>query len=435
MSPLSADTLFVEGRKYMEKQNLFFTYRVLLGILSLSSLCLIEYLSPMHPFYLTQNENLEKVKTQRSPANFLNYKNRDLRIYQDYFSYNSFQKYLHYDMTIDLRTSKSQRSFNKKVELALHKSLIQNIEKNIQIPESQELATTLIQENLIANYINNFVNNLKSLKIENGTFQINLSFIPKTIKKKSYTKELNTNQLINWSQKHDLLNDIDQKPAPLNQQILNAEIPSTKSLYQYRGGQITIWFDITNTKGFIRYRRYFKTSNLNKLKPFIQTNELEITKIELKREKKFPNNFITVDIIREVDLENFTTQLKRVELHFSKLLSSYFHKNNILEKKISYDDKSIRTGEFTLRGNFKHLGRKLEFKTKLKNIIYDFEKQSFSSKSKISTTLTNHPRYTKQNAGKLKLKIRYKLLGDFGIYLIEALKMGRLHNTMTLEKK
>lgn len=388
----------------------------------------------------------------RSPSALLDFDPDSLEIYRDYFSYPTYQKYLSYDLSLNFRTNKDepyvkevlQESLRETIRTSLIQKKTETAEEGVESHDKGLVA--LIKGNLINNLVDNFVKTIKVYKIINGTFQIDLNFVPKVQKEFGYGPELASNELVNWSQKDSLFNELKKEDVPLHQKILETPVPSGSNTYQYKGGQITIWFKVMDlvptlhlpnpkkrgVKGFIRLRRYYRAPELANTDPFIEDKDFRLNMVHFKSLKKknkngVSENFVTADIYKEFDLENPVPKLDRVELHFGKVLPDNFHKNSLIGRLFAYKEKTIETSELNLYGVLKYHDKEYVFESQLNKLVFDFKSGEFSKKSKIKTVFKKSNLKGPQ-LGSAQLKVYNKLLEEHGLKLIESFKLGEIHS-------
>ena len=394
----------------------------------------------------------------RSPSALLDFDPDSLEIYRDYFSYPTYQKYLSYDLSLNFRTDKDEpyvkRVLQKSLRETIRTSLIQKkaitTEEGIEIHDKGLVA--LIKGNLVNSLVDNFVKTIKVYKIINGTFQIDLNFVPRSQKEFGYDAELNSNELVNWSKKDSLYEELMEEEQPFHQKVLETAVPSSSNTYQYKGGQITIWFKVMDlvptvkipnpkkrgVKGFIRLRRYYRAPELANTEPFIEDKDFRLNMVHFKSLKKrnkngVSENFVTADIYKEFDLENPVPKLDRVELHFGKVLPDNFHKNSLIGKLFAYKEKTIETSELNLFGVLNYHDKEYVFESQINKLIFDFQTGEFSKKSKIKTVFKRSNLKGPQ-LGSAQHKVYNKLLEEHGLKLIESFKLGEIHSKFRGQK-
>lgn len=412
----------------------------------------VEYNKTQHKgLWLTQLK-IDDSRVNRSPSAVLDFDPDSLEIYRDFFSYPTYQKYLSYDLSLNFRTNKDEDYIREEMKKSLQETIRSSlIEKNKSLSEEgiedhEKGLTSLIKGHLTQNIINNFVKTIKVYKILNGTFQIDFNFTPRVESQFSYNTELSSNEYINWSQRGKVKGLIESEEKALHEKILEAPVPFGNETYQYKGGQITLWFKVMDMapklhlpnpkkrgiKGFIRLRRYFRAPQLANTEPFIEDKDFRLNMVHFKSLKQknrndVKENFVTVDLYKEFDLENLKPRLDRVELHFGKVLPDNFHKNTLIGRIFSYNDKVIKTSEMNLHGVLKFNNKDYLFETRLDKLVYDFEEGEFSKKSKIRTYFKRSD-LKGPRLGEAQHMISQKLLQQHGLELIKSFKLGEIHS-------
>ncbi len=401
---------------------------------------------------------IDKRENGRTPSALLDFDPDSLEIYRDFFSYPTYQKYLSYDLGLNFRSDKDNQYIKDTMRKTLHESIRTSlIEKDAELSEEGIEAhdkglTTLIKGHLIHNLIDNFVKTVKVYRIANGTFQIDLNFTPRVQAQFGYDEELKSNEFINWSKKGTLKSLVESEEKPFHQKILETPVPFGDQTYQYKGGQVTLWFKVMDmvpqlqlpnpkkraVKGFIRLRRYFRAPQLANNKPFIEDEDFRLNMVHFKSLKQknrigVKENFVTVDLYKEVNLENPKPVLDRVELHFGKVLPDNFHKNSLIGRLFAYKDKVIKTSEMNLHGVLNFKGRDYLFETRLDKLVYDFKEGEFSKKSKMSTSFKKSD-LRGPTLGEAQHIISQKLLRDYGLKLIDSFKLGEIHSKFRGQK-
>lgn len=392
----------------------------------------------------------------REPSALLDFDPDSLEIYRDFFSYPTTQKYLTYDLSLNFRSDKDKPYVKKTLEKSLQETIRKSLMQVDQTTSDQGIEShdkgllSLIKGNLVHELVANFVKTIKVYKIANGTFQIDLNFIPRVEEEFGFSPELSTNELVDWSIKDSLLEELEKEDIPLHQKILETPVPSSSGTYQYKGGQITIWFKVMDMvpqlklpslipspkkraiKGFIRLRRYYRAPELANTDPFIEDKDFRLNMVHfasLKKKNRYgvSENFVTADLYKEFDLENPRPTLDRVELHFGKVLPDNFHKNNLIGRLFAYKEKTIETSKLNIYGALKYHDKEYIFESHLSKLVFDFKTGEFSKKSKIQTTFKKSNLRGPQ-LGSAQHKVFNKLLHDNGLKLIESFNLGEVHS-------
>lgn len=377
----------------------------------------------------------------RSPASALDQFKPELKIYQEMFSYSTDQKKISYDLDVKLRTDADDEYLKRKADLALHDAFRLSFDKINSEKEKDPSLISVFKTGLIESFVDHFIKTIGALKLVNKTFQIDFSFIPNIQKDLNYKEELSSNQLIQWDDIGSLYQELQSKELPLQEKILNTKLPATEKLFQYQGGQISLWikildmspsFNIPNpkknaVKGFVRIRRYYKANGLAELSPFLRNSEFKIDKLGLDFEKEKKDFFITVDLFKEFSLGDIIPKLDRIEIYFGTLLPDNMYKNNIIGKLISNEDHAIKTAELKIKGSFKSQeGSSHPFQSSIQRLTYDFEKKSFDfGDSRIRSVITGNSESPESN---LNLQFHQALLKRFAPELIKGLYLQEFHD-------
>lgn|GEM_PF-2074271 len=406
-------------------------------------------------FWANQSENIQD-GINRRPSAILDFDPDSLEVYRDFFSYETYQKYLTYDLSLNFRTNKNKELLDERLKEKLNLSLRNSIkttliQKNTATSEEGVEAhdkglVSLIKENLIQELTKNFIKNIKAHKIVDGTFQIDLNFTPRMNPEFSFDEELSSNQLVNWTHTDRLAKKLKIKESLFHQKILETPVPASTETYQYKGGQITIWFRVLDSdsqanspapnkervKGFIRIRRYYRAPELANNEPYIVDDNFRLNMVHFKSLQKRnkhekSENFVTIDLYKEFDLENQTPRLDRVELHFGKVLPDNFHTSSLIGKLHAYKDDVIETSELNLHGVLKYHDSEYIFVSQLEKLVFDFKTGQFSNKSKMKTVFKKSD-LSGPHLGSAQHKVFNKLLHEHGLALIKSFHLGDIHS-------
>ncbi len=402
-------------------------------------------------YYFHKNTRIEpywgenKVSS-RNPASVLDQLSPEIEIYKDFFSTDTYQKRVSYEMDVKLRTDVSEEYLRKKAELALHDSFRISFEKMREAKEKDPPLVNLFKEGLIESFTTHFVKTIGALRLVNSTFQIDFSFVPKIHKDFNYVPELSSNQLVQWNDTNSFYDELTKEDQSLQEQILKAKIPSNKEGYQYYGGQLSIWLKILDThprfdipdpkknavKGFLRFRRYYKANAIADLKPFLRGQDLKMESVKVEMEKGKKDFFITVDVFKEFSLGSIMPKLDRMDIHFGTLQPDNLYKNSFIGMIFTNDNGTIKTGEIKIKGEFKaEDGSLYPFRTSLERLSYDFNKKSFDvSASKLFTTTSPPPSGEGQRMRPLNMQFEEMLLKRFTPELIEGLSLNDFHRNV-----
>ena len=382
--------------------------------------------------------------SSRNPASVLDQLSPEIEIYKDFFSYDSYQKRVSYDLDVKLRTDVSEEYLKKKAELALHDSFRISFEKMKEVKEKDPPLIGLFKEGLIESFTTHFVKTIGALRLVNSTFQIDFSFVPKIHKDLNYIPEFSSNQLIQWNDTGSFYDELTKGDLSLQEQILKTKIPANDKPYQYYGGQLSIWlkvldmhprFDIPDpkknaVKGFLRFRRYYKANDIADLKPFLRGQDLKMENVKIEMEKGKKDFFVTVDVFKEFSLGSIMPKLDRMDIHFGTLQPDNLYKNSFIGMLFTNDNGTIKTGEIKIKGQFKaDDGSMQPFRTTLERLSYDFNKKSFDiGASKLFTTTSGPSSGDEQRMRPLNMQFEEMLLKHFAPELIEGLSLKEFHH-------
>ncbi len=381
--------------------------------------------------------------SERAPASALDQFKPEIKIYQEMFSYPTYQKKVGYDLDVKLRTDADDEYLKRKADLALHDAFRLSFEKINSAKEKEPSLISVFKAGMIESFVDHFVKTIGALKLVNKTFQIDFSFIPHVQKELNFKEELSSNQLVQWDDTGSLFQELQSEELSLQEKILNTKLPESKKLFDYQGGQISLWlkildmspsFNLPNpkknaVKGFVRIRRYYKANALADLSPFLRSAEFKIEKINFEMEKGKKDFYVTVDVFKEFSLGDIIPKLDRIEVHFGTLMPDNLYKNNLIGKLITNDNGAIKTGEFKIKGNFKGQdGKEYPFKGTVKRLTYDFEKKSFDlGDSKISAAISGASPSEENSGTSLYYQFHESLLKRFAPELIEGLHLKEFH--------
>jgi len=387
-------------------------------------------------------------KTERLPASVLSQLRPEFKIYKEFFSYPSLQKKMRYDISVDLKTDIDEEYLKNRANIALHDAFRLTFEKLNEAKENEKGASFLgvFKEGLVESFVDHFIKTITVLKIVNKTFQIDFNFVPHIQKDLNYNEELSSNQLIQWNNTGSLYQELTSDNLNLQEKILKTERPSTKDLFEYQGGQISIWLKILDMsptlklpqtkknamKGFLRLRRYYKANNIASLSPFISASEFSIKSLGVEFEKNYKNFFITVDVFKEFSLNNPVPSLDRMEIHFGTLMPDQLYKNNLIGKLITNNLNSIKVGTLKIKGKFTAEDKQTyPFESDVNRLTYDFEKKGFDlGNSSISSTIKTPVSYNPNNEATLHHQFNQILLKKFSAELIKGLHLNEFHDEL-----
>jgi len=374
--------------------------------------------------YKNQNVNPLKNKGRFPSSNLLIEGSTDIvNILKTYFQFETYNKYLNYDLDIQFKTDLEDQVQTKQAEM----SLKQTFASLLTTQDSKvEIVSTLFEDKLFEELMHDCVEELKKKNITSGTFEINLNFSPIISSYFNYHEELSSNQLFQWdkAEAHELeLNTLDHS---ISQKAIQTKIPLNNEAYQYKGGQISLHFKLISLKsdiqiqlpedlvasGHIRFRKFFRAPHIKQGIKFKENSNISFDKsIFLSHQERDP--YVTVDIIQEFNHSYPTPKLSRVEFTFGKLL----------ENRFTSTKEDIFTGDLILKGSYLKQAHSYEFESVLQTLVFDFKKGNFTRNSKIKTMIKT-PTGTPQQRGRLQNEIFEELIDDMGLELIQKLKLG-----------
>lgn len=383
-----------------------------------------------------QNKKLPSKKNGRFPSSqmLLEGSPETENLIRPFFQFNTYNKYLNYDLEVKFRTNKDDDHILKTSKDAIKEA----VTKTLVVPaqgESKESLTKIFQDNLIEELIDQFVKTLKVYKIVNGSFQIDLNFKPRVSAQFSFNEELSSNQLIQWDavQEHEL--ELASIHHTVAEKAISMKLPYNNEPFQYKGGQISLWFKLVDLKpdfqlnsprervatGFIRYRKYFKAPHLLEEIKLKSNAKIDFEKVSFTTINEH-SPYITVDAYQVFNFNRPIPKIDRVEFHFGKLLEDNFHRDSVLSSFHKKKDPIV-TGELIFSGRYNQSGHDYKFDSIVQSLVFDFNRGNFTRDSKIKTMLKSRTN-TVQQKGRIQNEIYTQLLDGLGIDLIQKLKLG-----------
>lgn len=431
----------------LKSKNPYLTYGFLaVWMFTAGHAILLKYLEGQHTAYWSTKETEAALLTpNRSPSALLDFDPDSLEVYRDFFDFEDFQKYLDYRLSIKVFSDKPEE-FKPKIDYSLKEAINQTLmqakgsNSREGIESHDKGLMSLIEGKLFSDLVFNFRRNLKNLKIEKGRYQVNFNFLPRISPEFSYREEFSSNQLIDWSTKGSLVSQLNQNAPSFEEKIITSPVPSGSDVYQYKGGQISLWFDLKDSpKGFVRIRRYFRATELANSKAQIEDEQFRVNLVHFKSLNKvnrngLKENFITVDLYKKFESEGSKPELDRVELHFGKVLPEKFHNKDLARSLASYSSTVIETSELNIHGVLNFHDKEYMFVSKVEKLVFDFKTGEFSSKSKLNTIFQKSD-LKGTHLGSAQFKVSQKLLDQYGIRLIESFKLGEIHSKFGGKKK
>lgn len=351
-------------------------------------------------------------------------KNRDTNLYSDYFMPNTFGNMISYKIVPRVFTDKESSIIKERLHHAIQSSLAHSILKteNGENPFHQNL-----KNNLIEQFIKKFVSDLNIIKVKNGSFQVDLEFVPEENHNFNFNKVLGSNNLINHYNKGDLVDFLKKEEKSLTEIVAENNIPLDGHTYQYVGGIISIRVNVpeessveqNNLTGSVRYRRYVRVNRLPDIDFYLDKGDFKVDYIHLKKAGESNHPFMTVDIHKSFSLDQMTPKLKTLSINFGDILPSHIEKRGIFTDLETVESKTFSTGVMKFHGELE----KVSYIAEVGDLTWDFEKDNFSNNSDIKVFLSQKI----ENAGEVKNRIKAHLLRKYGYAIIDSFELDRFH--------
>lgn len=351
-------------------------------------------------------------------------KSRDTNLYSDFFMPNTFGRMIDYKIVPRILTDEDGAFVKEKLHEVIQSSLVQSILKS----ESDENPFNHnLKNNLLEQFIKRFVTGLDIIKVQNGSFQVDLEFIPKENRNFNFNQILDSNSLINHYQKGNLTDFLTDEEKPLTEIVAGNNIPLDGHTYQYMGGIISIRVNIPknetleqqNVKGTVRYRRFIRVNRLPDIDFYLEKDNFKVDYIHFKRDKNFYQPFMTVDIHKSFSLNEMTPKLKTLSINFGDILPSLFDRKGVITNLVEKISRPVSSGIMKFHGEF----NQVSYVAEVSDLIWDFEKGNFSKNSNIKILLTKKV----ENAGEIKNQIKDHLLRKYGYAIIDSFELERFH--------
>jgi hypothetical protein len=207
-------------------------------------------------------------------------------------------------------------------------------------------------------------------------------------------------------------------------------------LYQYVGGAMTIWLKVLDlswnplnpipnppknaVKGFVRFRRYFRINELNKLQINIQSESFKIDQQKVESEKD--QQYLTADLYYEMNLKNIVPKIDRIEVTPGVLLPVDIRKGNFFGRLFSKKEKKIKTGVFKLKGSGQYQGENIKFNMDIKKIIWEIGDNKKSPELEVRLTTDSFDQELEDGFSSI---IKEQIQKDVGSQIISTLKFDR----------
>jgi hypothetical protein len=351
-------------------------------------------------------------------------KSRDTNLYSDFFMPNTFGRMIDYKIVPRILTDEDGAFVKEKLHEVIQSSLVQSILKS---ESGENPFHHNLKNNLLEQFIKRFVTGLDIIKVQNGSFQVDLEFIPKENRNFNFNQILNSNSLINHYQKGNLTDFLTDEEKPLTEIVAGNNIPLDGHTYQYMGGIISIRVNIPknetleqqNVKGTVRYRRFIRVNRLPDIDFYLEKDNFKVDYIHFKRDKNFYQPFMTVDIHKSFSLNEMTPKLKTLSINFGDILPSLFDRKGVITNLVEKKSRPVSSGIMKFHGEF----NQVSYVAEVSDLIWDFEKGNFSKNSNIKILLTKKV----ESAGEIKNQIKDHLLRKYGYAIIDSFELERFH--------
>lgn len=356
--------------------------------------------------------------------------------FQEIFQFDNQSGHLTYDMDVAFWSDKGADYFKKNGKQAIEEGLKKTFDslatgnKELKLPAEAKA-------NIIKEALNTFVYTTKALKLIDSNFEIDLTFTPRNVEA-NYNRELDNNQLVNFSNTGNLLKDINQNGKSLPEKVLETNFAFNGDTYQYVGGAITISAEVLDTswkitqpipkpkknalKGYLRLRKYYRVNDpsLMNVDKLFNSKEIEINMTHFKEEDNSKTPFITVDSLYTFNLEELIPNPEKVVIHFGELVSLDKSYDNLFKRVLRIFKKSndIKTSDLYFKGIAKSFNGKEKFSTKIDTLVYDYETKKFTTKSRFFTNTSNT-----SNDNIVDSQVKREFLKNDSAKIIEALKL------------
>lgn len=414
--------------------------------ISLSHVAFTKYRQSLHLSYWAQSEDsIFSQLNKRSPSSRADFNQDAIDNLKTYFNFSTFKKYVDYKLSLNFRSDVPELQTKEKWRPLFHRSLERTLTpKTSQANNLESIFLTAFNDSLLHDFTKKFLEELSSKNIKKGRFQVDITFKPQLAPQFNYNSEITNNRLINWGQTNQFRRKLDEQrnesKVTLAQHILNTPLPNTSTDYQYKGGIISFWIELTDDNkaaGYVRFRKYFTAPHIQRLKPFIKGNDLRLSMIHYKAATKENHQlYVTSDFYQSFSLENPKPKAERLELHFGKLLPNNLSYKNLgdrslaslssQEKTYSKKERPLNVGQLDLHGSTQYEGKSLSFVSTVESLVFNFGEGEFSKKSRIKTNFKDK-KLKGHRKGTLKHRVSQALLDKYGLELIQKFRLDNLH--------
>ena len=364
----------------------------------------------------------------RRPASLPSLKILNHDIYRDFFNYEDYEMYLHYETELNVHSSKP--NINKQEFKSI---FFEILEKQVnEIKQSRIIPNDSI---LYQKFFSSLYKDLTTREINKGHFQFDLNFIPILSEGINYTNELNNKTTLDWTTVGSFTTTLENTQKSFEEEVLATPLPKNSRTYQYKAGQITLWIKQgkESPEGFIRLRRYFRLNELSDTIHNIEDDHFSINYIRSKSLKKKnkngeAENIVTVDVYLNLNESQETSPQERIEIHFGKLLKEKFHSKNVALKPDYYSKEVIKTGELLFYGKVKINNVDHDFSSLVEKLVFNLNTGNFSSQTKINTKILR-PTLNNDFKGTADYKVFQNIINNYGIQIIKRLNLGEIHSS------
>ncbi len=350
----------------------------------------------------------------------------DFRMLKDFFDANTFGGLVNYDLNIKVYSHKEV--FSRKFQDIL-------IEKVSNKTKIKQMAPQKYGDYLSEPFLNSFKEVYKEYGLDGVPLQAHFEFKPTLAKGLSFHKEMSNNNIIDYSNKQQLGQFLNEKAPSLIESIDKNKLPSNGNTYQYIGGLITI-----KTKGghvfsqkkndlfdgSIHYKRFFRLNRPQDLNLFIENKDLNIHMVHFKSREFGMPPYITTDLIKKFNLKNNPAILQKLIINFGSLAPRNFffddERKSLLPENVR--ERKIINSRLYLKGDTS----KSSFKAEVHSLVWSFENESFTDESRITIKLIR-PKGS-IDYGTEKNHIRNQIIMKYAPDLIKGLRLLRFHENL-----
>lgn len=380
-----------------------------------------------HEKFFTKYNSRQRFPARSQPVN------RDIKLLKDFFKPNTFGSLIDYQLSsktyLNLKNgkdnSKMAQSFKDQIKSYISENYIRGLRQGIKYQADQKNnENNFEKENIIDHISNKLISFSKENKLKSGELKVDLVFNPIVSKTFSFRNEMNSNQLINYSDQNTLNSFIKSQSPKYIENIYQTKIPSNGNTYQYIGGVISV--SVQNSKkdlsGTIRLRRYFRINRLSDLDMTINSKLFDLEVVHFKSEifQKLP--IITVDVVKNFKKTIASQQLNYLNIYFDKILSTAPYSEEI-------ENSTIKTGELFFKGKTPST----KYRANIHLLSWSFKNESFDNKSKMTIELIK-PRFD-MNYGEIKNNIKNNIMMKYAPNIIKEMKLSRFHKDLGFEQR